>query len=661
MPFVLRLQFTRRQPSYTGPVVPSDLPFRPGSLVHYRYGGFDGRLLQTPLGEIVSAISLPEGSLIPDRRFPFYLKPDWVADPFQVSSDNDSSANPTELIGERFLPICTIDESARGDVYLAVDVSSPGRCVLKQARRGLIVGPNEIDSCDRLRHEAEVLAQFADDLRFPQKAQLTEHNGDLYLAIEDIEGETLESYVGNLASKGVFLSRSQLIRLARELVATIRTMHSRGLIYRDLKSPNIIVGSGGQIRLIDFELTELIGRVPQYGRGTQGYISPQQSAGLPAAKGDDVYGVGAVLYFAATGAEPSLAPSPFDLLKRPPQLLNPDLDADIVGVIRRCLNEDLEVRFPDMSAIDQALVELRVEVLPEAQSKELSSDGKDRGKDYRTIARRLGDSLCSMAHREATRQERMYWISTHESRDGVICRDLSAGNAGSLLALSQLVLEFEDPEHRRVLTAAAEWLRQSRGFGGAPLPGLFVGEAGVGAALLRCGQVLGNNELVAEAAKRGRWISTLPYSSPDLFNGTAGRVLLHLLLWDETNELEHLQDAIRAGEIILSLCENVGKGGVRWRIPDGYDGLSGSAYLGYAHGAAGIGDVLLDLFEATDDERFLSCAQKAANWLKQNSVSVLREQNGTDWPAVEGEEPGGAFWCHGATGVGLFFPPCLST
>ena len=222
----------------------------------------------------------------------------------------------------------------------------------------------------------------------------------------------------------------------------------------------------------------------------------------------------------------------------------------------------------------------------------------------------------------------------------MLSRDLNTGSAGPVLALAELVGKLGVLEHRRVLVQGARWLASAPRPDGRPLPGLYVGEAGPGAALLRAGQVLGDPDLVAAAAERGRWIATLPYASPDLYNGTAGRLRFHLLLWDETDDPEHLGHAVEAGDVLLVAAEEAGPGEVRWRIPPGYDGLSGCANLGYAHGAAGIADVLLDLFEATRDERFLAPAQGAGRWLarlavpllEDGSVSMPRSCRGSDDP-----------------------------
>ena len=173
--------------------------------------------------------------------------------------------------------------------------------------------------------------------------------------------------------------------------------------------------------------------------------------------------------------------------------------------------------------------------------------------------------------------------------------------------------------------------------------------------MLRAGQILSDGELIDVAAERGRWVSSLPYASPDMFNGTAGRLRFHLLLWDEAGDPEHLRHAIEAGEFLLERAEDAGDGGLHWMTPPDIGGPSSFASLGYAHGAAGIADALLDLFEATEDERFLSTAQGAGQWLVRLAIPVLDDDSGLDWPHVEGRPPAGAAWCHGATGIGRFF------
>lgn len=159
-----------------------------------------------------------------------------------------------------------------------------------------------------------------------------------------------------------------------------------------------------------------------------------------------------------------------------------------------------------------------------------------------------------------------------------------------------------------------------------------------------------------EAAEgRGRFIASLPHGSPDLFGGTAGRLRFHLLLWDETGAREQLQYAVEAGERLVDQAVERESGALCWRIPEGYGGLSGKSYLGYAHGAAGIADSLLDLYDATGETRWLESARGAGRWLSRLATPALDDGSGLSWPSCEGEDPAAPYWCHGAAGIGSFW------
>jgi hypothetical protein len=633
-----------------GPVVPSDRPLAPGSLVHYRYGGFGPKFIQAPSGEIQSAIAAPSGELVPDLRLEVYHAPDWVVDPFVAAGVATEPEAPSDVLGRRYLITDTLYRSPKGAVYEALDMEDLRRCVLKQRRR---------DAIDYLRNEANVLARLAPDPRFPEVFGLIEQeDGDLILAMEEAKGETLEQRMDGLAGQGRHVPGKQVIAWGRELAAMLGKIHEEGFVYRDLKTENVIIAPDGRLRLLDFELAcELGAEEPLRGMGTRGYFSPQRAAGESPAVTDDVYGLGALLYVALTHAPPPMAPHPFALLERPIGLLNPAAGPALVEVISRCLDPDPAARFPSMAALDAALVRVGsgASVTPAPFGGEPASESEAQSRRrYRELAKRLGDTLCKEARRPPDERGLM-WMSKSLDAGGMPLRDLDVGGAGTVLALAELIGELDEPQHRSVLVEGARWLKGAPRLEGQPLPGLYVGEAGIGAALLRAGQVLSDGELIDIVAERGRWISSLPYASPDLFNGTAGRLRFHLLLWDETNDPEHLRHAIEAGEFLLESAEDAGDGGLYWKTPPGYGGPSAITYLGYAHGAAGIADTLLDLFEATEDERYLSASRGAGRWLARLAIPVLDDDGGLDWPAVEGEPPFGAAWCHGAAGVGRFF------
>jgi lantibiotic modifying enzyme len=320
-------------------------------------------------------------------------------------------------------------------------------------------------------------------------------------------------------------------------------------------------------------------------------------------------------------------------------------------VIERCLDVDPARRYATMADVDAALAAAQATPAVGVPPCRETGGAIDEQAHYRALARRLGDTLCRAA--VAQPGGGMAWVSLHPTARGLLARDVNTGNAGTILALAELVAELGCAEHRRILAESAAWLAGSPS--ARSHAGLYIGESGVGAALLRAGQVLGDGRLLEAAAGLGRKVAAQPYACPDMFNGTAGRVRFQLLLWDELAAPENLDAAVHGGDALLTAAEDAGQGGVRWTIPPGYDSLSGTAYLGYAHGAAGIGDALLDLFEATSQRRFLDAARGAALWLIRLAMPSLDDGSGLDWPRAEGGALGGAFWCHGATGVGRFF------
>lgn len=649
-----------------GPPVPSDRPLRRGSLVHYRYGGFGGSFIQTPIGEIVPALRTPAGDLVPDERLTIYRPPEWAVDPFEAAGVAEPVPASSQVIGKRYAIATTLHQSPRGAVHLAIDVESPRACVIKQARAGAQAAPDGSDARDRLRHEAAVLSRLAPDDRIPRVFDLVEQDGDAYLVMEDIAGETLEESVAGLARRGIVLSMAQVADYGRQVASMLGAIHAAGYAYRDLKPTNVIVGPNGRLRFVDFELAQDIGRPSRpagapptdvRGGGTRGYMSPQQARGDPPTVADDVYSLGALLVLMATGADPSRAPHQFALLERPLRLLNPSIDAALAAVIRRCLDPDPAGRFATMASVEAGLA--TVGALPGHAN--VAGPAGNEPDEQRVssracagLARRIGDALCADAHRLPDGAG-VAWVSANKAASGLRSRDLNVGSAGTLLALAELVSEFGVRRHREVLADGARWLAAAPTLAGPPVAGLYVGEAGVAAALLRAGQVLGDGSLAAAAASRGEWIATMPFASPDMMNGAAGRLRVHLLLWDETGSPTHLDAAIAAGEHLLSVSESCGEGERRWVIPPGFLSLSGTAPFGYAHGAAGIADALLDLYEATGDGRYRLAARETGAWLARHAVPVLGDGSGLGWPLTEGGVPMPPYWCHGAVGIGRFF------
>jgi class II lanthipeptide synthase len=177
--------------------------------------------------------------------------------------------------------------------------------------------------------------------------------------------------------------------------------------------------------------------------------------------------------------------------------------------------------------------------------------------------------------------------------------------------------------------------------------GLHAGVLGIAAAAVQGGRRLGDDALVA--AGHGLVASAeAPAGPADVVNGTAGAVLGLL-------SVGHVPAAVTAGERLLDRAVR-GRHGWGWKTPGhGY----ARPLCGLAHGAAGIGWALLELFAATGDERFRTGGERALEY----EHSWLDAQRGT-WPDhrlggyVRGRRhpiasPALGTWCHGEAGIAL--------
>ena len=619
------------------PAVPSDRRLRPGSLVHYRYGSFGATLLQLPDGTGAPALVGPDGDLVADERGTSFAPPAWAADPFGGPGIGGGGL-PEQLPGtERYQALVLLSDSGRGAVLLGVDVAARRRCVMKTAHRAV--------GADPLYREADVLRRLAPHAGIPELYDVLELEHDVVLVMEDIAGRRLGEEAGEAALTGRTMPVSVVAGMARALAAILAHVHSFGLVYRDLKSPNILVTPDGSVRLVDFELTVQAGSGARR-VGTPGYMSPQQWDGAPATVADDVYGFGAVLFLLATGAEPCRAPDVRNLLSRPVELLNPSVPAALGDLIASCLDPDPGQRPAGMAEITRRLAAVERGDRPRPRRRGPNErPPSERRQRCAELAQRLGDALCEEAQPQP--DGTVTWTNAAAGFLPIPYRQVNNGAAGVVLALAELYRELAVERHGEVLRSGCEWLARSRPVPGATVPGLYVGEAGVGAALLRAGQVLRDDGLVAAASSCEERMRDYPFGSPDLFNGTAGRLRFVTVLWRETGDGAHLAHARRSAHHLLAS----GNGG-SWTIPDGYGGFSGMTEPSYAHGTAGIADALLDLFEVTGDRELLDAAVEAGAWVERQAVPTLADGSGLDWGHGRGFA---GLWCYGAAGVGRLF------
>jgi predicted Zn finger-like uncharacterized protein len=132
--------------------------------------------------------------------------------------------------------------------------------------------------------------------------EVGQENGTHFFAMERVHGTTLAKLVDDHGP----LPANQASYVIAQVAAALAAGHAKGIIHRDVKPSNIMIDTGGRVKVTDFGLADVSGveGIPEIaGRalGTPGWISPEVARGEPASAASDIYGLGLTLYFVMTG------------------------------------------------------------------------------------------------------------------------------------------------------------------------------------------------------------------------------------------------------------------------------------------------------------------------------------------------------------------------
>ncbi|ATB49425.1 serine/threonine-protein kinase [Corallococcus macrosporus] len=244
-----------------------------------------------------------------------------------------------------------------GAVYRARDTLVGDVVALKLLELGASPAPEWLE---RFRREVR-LARRITHRHVARTFDLGEHAGRLYLTMEYVEGESLQS----LMEREGAVPPARAARLVLALCEGLAAAHAAGVVHRDLKPANVLVEPRGRVVLTDFGIARAVaGEAASRTQGLVGtpmYMAPEQLESGEVDARADLYATGLVLYQLLTGTPPFTGDSPMAVavarLRHPPpdpRLLAAVPDA-LAELVLSCLSREPSGRPQDAACVADAL------------------------------------------------------------------------------------------------------------------------------------------------------------------------------------------------------------------------------------------------------------------------------------------------------------------
>lgn len=352
----------------------------------------------------------------------------------ETKAESHADLSPGTVIGDNFEILEFVGHGASSTVWKARQVNLDRSVAIKMLKRRL---ESSAEDYKRIRNEANSLRQLS-HAHILSVYGMGEWNQHLYLAVEFIEGTTLQSEI----EKHGRLPLDRCFVIARQCLDALGHAHANGIVHRDIKPANIMLTRNAQgnevVKIVDFGIAKVLeqqldGKVTgstQLICGSPYYMSPEQCMGRKLDQRSDIYSFACVLHEMLTGNPPFAAETavatmmmhtnePFPLIDRRLQV-----PSAVQVAILRAVVKNRDERLQNTREFIDALNDTTSGVMIPSQH---SHSGAHQPRSYRRLLATGVSTLAAVAFGAGLC---LYWFqyleSTQEDQIARMSRDLQA-------------------------------------------------------------------------------------------------------------------------------------------------------------------------------------------------------------------------------------------